>query len=65
MSLIPGISRSKSKHRAADKVAERDTSRFEDQATEPIKVTTLREALGIGPVLATQGSTDPAHLPAA
>lgn len=45
--------------------AERDTSRFEDQATEPIKVTTLREALGIGPVLATQGSADPAHLPAA
>ncbi|MFD5208476.1 hypothetical protein ACFWNF_16300 [Streptomyces anulatus] len=45
--------------------AERDTSRFEDQATEPIKVTTLREAHGIGPVLATQGSTDPAHLPAA
>ncbi len=45
--------------------SERDTSRFEDQATEPIKVTTLREAFGIGPVLATQGSTDPAHLPAA
>ncbi|MFJ3601843.1 hypothetical protein ACIPVA_03510 [Streptomyces anulatus] len=45
--------------------SERDTSRFEDQATEPIKVTTLREAFGIGPVVATQGSTDPAHLPAA
>lgn len=45
--------------------SERDTSRFEDQATEPIKVTTLREAFGIGPVVATQGSADPAHLPAA
>ncbi|MFE0692844.1 hypothetical protein [Streptomyces sp. NPDC058869] len=44
---------------------ERDTTAFEDQATEPIKVTTLWAALGIGPVLATQGSTDPAHLPAA
>ncbi|MFC9987807.1 hypothetical protein ACFXKV_10085 [Streptomyces globisporus] len=45
--------------------AERDTTAFEDQATEPIKVTTLWAAHGIGPVLATQGSTDPAHLPAA
>ncbi|WP_330449643.1 hypothetical protein [Streptomyces anulatus] len=45
--------------------SERDTSRFEDQATEPIKVTTLRDAFGIGPVVATQGSADPAHLPAA
>ncbi|MEV7654587.1 hypothetical protein AB0O39_10495 [Streptomyces anulatus] len=44
---------------------ERDTSSFEDQATEPIKVTTLREAFAVGPVVATQGSTDPAHLPAA
>ncbi|WP_145503205.1 hypothetical protein [Streptomyces sp. CFMR 7] len=43
--------------------AERDTSRFEDQATEPIKVTTLWAALGIGPVITTQGSTNPAHLP--
>lgn len=43
----------------------RDTSRFEDQATAPIKVTTLWAALGIGPVVSTQGSTDPAHLPAA
>lgn len=45
--------------------AERDTSRVEDQATEPIKVTTLRDALGIGPVITNQGSADPAHLPAA
>ncbi|MFJ6487038.1 hypothetical protein [Streptomyces californicus] len=45
--------------------AERDTTAVEDQATAPIKVTTLREAFGIGPVVATQGSTDPAHLPAA
>ncbi|EGE40849.1 hypothetical protein GTY83_07315 [Streptomyces sp. SID4928] len=45
--------------------SERDTTAFEDQATEPIKVTTLREAFGIGPVVATQGSADPAHLPAA
>lgn len=45
--------------------AERDTTAFEDQATEPIKVTTLREAFAVGPVVATQGSTDPAHLPAA
>ncbi|MGW6578934.1 hypothetical protein ACWF76_05920 [Streptomyces globisporus] len=45
--------------------SERDTTAFEDQATEPIKVTTLWAAHGIGPVLATQGSTDPAHLPAA
>lgn len=43
----------------------RDTSRFEDQVTTPIKVTTLWAALGIGPVVRTEGSTDPAHLPAA
>ncbi|MFE5958958.1 hypothetical protein [Streptomyces rubiginosohelvolus] len=41
--------------------SERDTTAFEDQATAPIKVTTLWAAHGIGPVLATQGSTDPAH----
>lgn len=45
--------------------AERDTTAFEDQATAPIKVTTLWAALDIGPVVSTQGSTDPAHLPAA
>ncbi|MFF6966212.1 hypothetical protein ACFY9G_22955 [Streptomyces anthocyanicus] len=33
----------------------RDTSAFEDQATEPIKVLTLQQAFG---------STDPAHVPA-
>ncbi|MFE9286625.1 hypothetical protein [Streptomyces olivaceus] len=33
----------------------RDTSAFEDQATEPIKVITLQEAFG---------STNPAHVPA-
>lgn len=43
--------------------AERDTTAFEDQTTEPIKVTTLWAALGIGPVITTQGSADPAHLP--
>lgn len=43
--------------------AERDTTRFEDQATAPINVRPLREA--IGPVVRTDGSTDPAHLPAA
>ncbi|MEV5619461.1 hypothetical protein [Streptomyces bacillaris] len=43
--------------------AMRDTTAFEDQATEPIKVTTLWAALGIGPVITTQGSADPAHLP--
>ncbi|MBT2429391.1 hypothetical protein J7F02_28195 [Streptomyces sp. ISL-112] len=42
----------------------RDTTAFEDQSTEPIKVTTLWAALGIGPVITTQGSADPAHLPA-
>ncbi|MYX14458.1 hypothetical protein GTY67_13730 [Streptomyces sp. SID8374] len=45
--------------------SERDISSFEDQATAPIKVTTLWDALGIGPVVRTEGSTDPAHLPAA
>lgn len=33
----------------------RDTTAFEDQATEPIKVLTLQQAIG---------STDPAHVPA-
>ncbi|WP_435285176.1 hypothetical protein [Streptomyces bacillaris] len=41
----------------------RDIGRFEDQATEPINVRPLWEA--IGPVVCTDGSTDPAHLPAA
>ncbi|WP_127468630.1 hypothetical protein [Streptomyces sp. B27] len=41
--------------------AERDTTAFEDQATEPINVRPLWEA--IGPVVRTEGSTDPAHLP--
>ncbi|MER5816858.1 hypothetical protein [Streptomyces californicus] len=45
--------------------AERDTTAVEDQATAPIKVTTLWAAHGIGPVVRTEGSTDPAHLPAA
>ncbi|WP_411095928.1 hypothetical protein [Streptomyces sp. 020-2-3H-GM] len=45
--------------------AERDTTAIEDQATAPIKVTTLWAAHGIGPVVRTEGSTDPAHLPAA
>ncbi|MET4670751.1 hypothetical protein [Streptomyces sp. PvR018] len=41
----------------------RDTAKFEDQATAPINVRPLWEA--IGPVVRTEGSTDPAHLPAA
>lgn len=41
----------------------RDTSAVEDQATGPIYVRPLWEA--IGPVVRTEGSTDPAHLPAA
>ncbi|MYW30135.1 hypothetical protein [Streptomyces sp. SID2119] len=41
----------------------RDTTAFEDQATAPINVRPLWEA--IGPVVRTEGSTDPAHLPAA
>ncbi|MDP9953089.1 MULTISPECIES: hypothetical protein [Streptomyces] len=45
--------------------SERDTTAVEDQATAPIKVTTLWAAHGIGPVVRTEGSTDPAHLPAA
>ncbi|MFL3869184.1 hypothetical protein LT966_21535 [Streptomyces griseobrunneus] len=39
----------------------RDIGRFEDQATEPINVRPLWEA--IGPVVCTEGSADPAHLP--
>ncbi|MBT3077571.1 MULTISPECIES: hypothetical protein [Streptomyces] len=39
----------------------RDIGRFEDQATEPIRVRPLWEA--IGPVVRTEGSADPAHLP--
>ncbi|MFE7535262.1 hypothetical protein ACFU67_13430 [Streptomyces rhizosphaericola] len=39
----------------------RDTTAFEDQATEPINVRPLWEA--IGPVVRTDGSADPAHLP--
>ncbi|MGW9299663.1 hypothetical protein ACWHA3_02395 [Streptomyces cyaneofuscatus] len=41
----------------------RDTAKPEDQATAPINVRPLWEA--IGPVVRTEGSTDPAHLPAA
>ncbi|MFF3998610.1 hypothetical protein ACFYX8_35540 [Streptomyces cyaneofuscatus] len=41
----------------------RDTTAFEDQATAPINVRPLWEA--IGPVVRIEGSTDPAHLPAA
>ncbi|OEV16368.1 hypothetical protein AN221_32730 [Streptomyces nanshensis] len=41
--------------------AMRDTTAFEDQATEPINVRPLWEA--IGPVVRTEGSADPAHLP--
>ncbi|MEU0979103.1 hypothetical protein ABZ488_07770 [Streptomyces griseus] len=63
--LAPFLAAEANAHAVTVPPAERDTSRFEDQATEPIKVTTLREAFGIGPVVATQGSTDPAHLPAA
>ncbi|MGW6288285.1 hypothetical protein [Streptomyces sp. NPDC055107] len=63
--LAPYLAADANAHAVTVPPAERDTSRFEDQATEPIKVTTLREAHGIGPVIATQGSTDPAHLPAA
>ena len=40
----------------------RDTSAIEDQATAPIDVRPLWAALG--DVVATPGSTDPAHLPA-
>ncbi|MEU8623234.1 hypothetical protein [Streptomyces sp. NPDC048669] len=43
----------------------RDTTAVEDQATAPINVLPLWQAHGIGPVIATAGSTDPAHLPAA
>ncbi|MFE3487507.1 hypothetical protein [Streptomyces griseus] len=63
--LAPFLAAEANAHAVTVPPAERDTSRFEDQATEPIKVTTLREAFGIGPVVATQGSTDPTHLPAA
>ncbi|RPK56152.1 hypothetical protein EES43_24230 [Streptomyces sp. ADI96-02] len=41
----------------------RDTAKFEDQATAPIDVRPLWEA--IGPLVRTEGSTNPAHLPAA
>lgn len=62
--LAPYLAAEANAHAITVPPAERDTSAFEDQATEPIKVTTLREAFGIGPVVATQGSADPAHLPA-
>ncbi|MYR36301.1 hypothetical protein GTX14_04430 [Streptomyces sp. SID4944] len=41
----------------------RDSSRFEDQTTETIRVRPLWEA--IGPVVRTEGSADPVHLPTA
>ncbi|MFJ7525200.1 hypothetical protein ACIQ1S_09755 [Streptomyces griseus] len=63
--LTPYLAADANAHAVTVPPAERDTTAFEDQATAPIKVTTLREAFGIGPVVATQGSTDPAHLPAA
>ncbi|MEV7492248.1 hypothetical protein AB0O08_16020 [Streptomyces anulatus] len=63
--LAPYLAADANAHAITVPLAERDTSSFEDQATEPIKVTTLREAFAVGPVVATQGSTDPAHLPAA
>ncbi|MDQ0694294.1 hypothetical protein [Streptomyces sp. W4I9-2] len=47
--------------------AERDTSRFEDQATAPIDVRDLRDRFAAGPVVSLQHSpqaADPAHIPA-
>lgn len=47
--------------------AERDTSRFEDQATAPIDVRELRTRFTAGPVVSLHHSpqaADPAHIPA-
>ncbi|MFD3741104.1 hypothetical protein [Streptomyces sp. NPDC058629] len=47
--------------------AERDTSRFEDQATAPIDVRDLRTRLAAGPVVSLHHSpqaADPTHIPA-
>ncbi|MFI5739110.1 hypothetical protein ACIA9I_12145 [Streptomyces anulatus] len=47
--------------------AERDTSRFEDQATAPIDVRDLRARFAAGPVVSLQHSpqaADPTHIPA-
>lgn len=61
--LAPYLAADANAHAVTVPPAERDTSRFEDQATAPIDVRPLWDA--IGPVVSTQGSTDPAHLPAA